>query len=144
VTDSAVPLRRQARFCATKVIPPEGFHTDVWYEVCQGRRREDNRPGIVLLDVGDRRIAVAEMLLEVREVPAEAPRAALPSPQRREGDRAPRRRTRVVPARPTSIGVRLAARPGMLVAMAAGALVPLGMAAGFALSRFLGVRDLAT
>jgi hypothetical protein len=137
-------MRRQARFCATKVIPPVGLHTDVWYEVCRGRRREDNRAGIILLDLGERRVAVAETLLEIREVPAEAPRAPLPSPRRQEGkSRAPRRRTRVVQPQPTSIALRLATRPGMLIAMAAGTLVPLGMAAGFALGRFLGVRELA-
>lgn len=123
--------RRQARFCATKVIIPDGLQAGVWYELCQGRRRDDNRPGMVLLDLGDRRHLVAEALLEIREVPADAPRARLPRPRRI------RRRS---PWSLAALRQRLPRieEPRALVAMAAGVLVPLGMAAGFALSRVVG------
>ncbi|HEU4698962.1 MAG TPA: hypothetical protein VFS40_07275 [Gemmatimonadales bacterium] len=122
--------RRQARFCAAKVIICDGLQPEVWYEICQGRRRDDNRPGMVLLDLGDRRLLVAEALLEIREVPADAPRARLPRPRRVPGIRGARwglaTLRRRLPRTPESRA---------LVALTASVLVPLGMAAGFALGR---------
>jgi len=66
--------RRQARFVAHRVIPPDGCEANRWYSVCQGRRREDNLPGMVVLDLGTHRVTVPEICVEVREnVAAGAP-----------------------------------------------------------------------
>jgi hypothetical protein len=63
--------RRHARFVAHRVIPPDGCEPNRWYTVCEGRRREDNRPGMVVLDVGTHRVSVPEICVEVRAgVPA--------------------------------------------------------------------------
>jgi hypothetical protein len=59
--------RRQARFVAHRVIPPEGCEANRWYNVCSGRRREDNRPGVVVLDLGTHRVTVPEIYVELRE-----------------------------------------------------------------------------
>ena len=80
--------RRHARFVAHRVIPPDGCEPNRWYSVCEGRRREDNRPGMVVLDVGTHRVSVPETCVEVRAgVPAETamtPAAATPpAPVRR-------------------------------------------------------------
>ena len=79
--------RRHARFVAHRVIPPDGCEPNRWYTVCEGRRREDNRPGMVVLDVGTHRVSVPEICVEVRAgVPAAdttpAP-ASPPAPARR-------------------------------------------------------------
>lgn len=66
--------RRQARFVAHRVIPPDGCEPNRWYDVCEGRRREDNRPGTVVLDLRTHRVPVPETCVEIRaEVPVEAP-----------------------------------------------------------------------
>jgi len=78
--------RRQARFVAHRVIPPDGCEANRWYSVCQGRRREDNLPGMVVLDLGTHRVTVPEICVEVR---ADAPAPALPPPA---PDRPARRR----------------------------------------------------
>jgi hypothetical protein len=57
--------RRHARFVAHRVIPPDGCEPNRWYTVCEGRRREDNRPGMVVLDVGTHRVSVPEICVEV-------------------------------------------------------------------------------
>jgi hypothetical protein len=57
--------RRHARFVAHRVIPPDGCEPNRWYTVCEGRRREDNRPGMVVLDVGTHRVSVPETCVEV-------------------------------------------------------------------------------
>lgn len=58
--------RRQARFVAHRVIPPDGCEPNRWYDICEGRRREDNRPGTVVLDVGTHRVPVPETCVEIR------------------------------------------------------------------------------
>lgn len=75
MTQSPHPaLRRQARFVAHRVIPPDGCEPNRWYNVCEGRRREDNRPGTVVLDLGTRRVPVPETCVEIRAgEPVEAP-----------------------------------------------------------------------
>ncbi len=60
------PPKRQARFVPGRVIVPEDLEPGRWYDVCQGRRRDDNRPGVVVLDLGTRRVAVPEACLEFR------------------------------------------------------------------------------
>ena len=79
--------RRQARFVAHRVIPPDGCEANRWYAVCQGRRREDNLPGMVVLDLGTHRVTVPEICVEVRE---DAPAPVAPPPV--TPDRPPRRR----------------------------------------------------
>lgn len=83
------PSRRQARFVAHRVIPPDGCEANHWYSVCQGRRREDNLPGMVVLDLGTHRVTVPEICVEVREdAPAPvAPPATPDRPQRRRWPR---------------------------------------------------------
>lgn len=58
--------RRQARFVAHRVIPPDGCEPNRWYHVCSGRRREDNRPGMVVLDLGTERVTVPQICVEIR------------------------------------------------------------------------------
>ncbi len=58
--------RRQARFLSDRVILPEGMEHGRWYDVRAGRRRDDNRPGMVLLDLGVRRLHVPAPCLEFR------------------------------------------------------------------------------
>jgi len=70
--------RRHARFVAHRVIPPDGCEPNRWYTVCEGRRREDNRPGMVVLDVGTHRVSVPEICVEVRAGVAAA--ATTPEP----------------------------------------------------------------
>jgi hypothetical protein len=66
--------RRQARFVAHRVIPPDGCEPNRWYNVCEGRRREDNRPGTIVLDLGRHRVPVPETCVEIRmEAPAVPP-----------------------------------------------------------------------
>jgi len=94
VTQTTLPApRRQARFVAHRVIPPDGCEPNRWYTVCEGRRREDNRPGMVVLDVGTHRVPVPEICVEVRageQAPAPTPApASPPAPARRR--RWPRR-----------------------------------------------------
>jgi len=71
--------RRQARFVAHRVIPPDGCEPNRWYDVCEGRRREDNRPGTLVLDVGTHRVPVPETCVELR---AGAPAARRRWPRR--------------------------------------------------------------
>jgi hypothetical protein len=69
-----VPLntatRRQARFAAGRAILPHHAAEGTWYDVCPGRRRSDDQPGMVMLDYGDRREHVPAACLEFREVRA--------------------------------------------------------------------------
>ena len=88
MTQTTLPApRRQARFVAHRVIPPDGCAPNQWYAVCEGRRREDNRPGTVVLDVGTHRVSVPEICVEVRageQAPASTPAApSPPAPGRR-------------------------------------------------------------
>jgi hypothetical protein len=62
--------RRQARFLAEVVILPKGVEPGRWYDVSQGRRHDDNRPGTVQLELGGRRINVLESCVEFRDRPA--------------------------------------------------------------------------
>lgn len=126
-TAAAAPTRRQARFCAERAIPPSGIRTDHWYEVCRGRRRDDNREGMVLLDLGDSRMLVPVDCLVFREVPLDAPVGPLPPPRRRAEDRAEVERR-----------LRRA-----LVAVAA-SVVPAALVAGWALNRIPAFRNLAS
>ncbi len=77
MTQSTLSMpRRQARFVAHRVIPPDGCEPNRWYDVCEGRRREDNRPGTVVLDLRTHRVPVPEACVEIRAgAPAEAPPA---------------------------------------------------------------------
>jgi hypothetical protein len=49
-----------------RVILPEGVEHGRWYDVRTGRRRDDSRPGMVLLDLGVRRIHVPASCVEFR------------------------------------------------------------------------------
>ena len=40
--------RRQARFAAGRAILTQHAAEDTWYDVCPGRRRNDDQPGMVL------------------------------------------------------------------------------------------------
>jgi hypothetical protein len=129
VTDNppAGATRRQARFCTERAIPPSGVRTDRWYEICEGRRRDDHREGMVLMDLGDQRMLVPADCLLFRSVPIDAPAEPLPAPRRRAEDRA-------------AVERRLRRA---LVAVAA-SVVPVGLVAGWALSRVPGFRSLAS
>lgn len=63
-------ITRQARFVASKVILSTDVDTSTWYDVCAGRRRSDDRPGMVLLDLGSRREHFPASCLEFRAPPA--------------------------------------------------------------------------
>src|SRR4051794_18299688 len=58
--------RRQARFLSDQVILPGALEPGRWYDVQHGRRHDDNRPGMVLLDLGTRRLHVPVSCLEFR------------------------------------------------------------------------------
>lgn len=60
------PVRRQAKFLSGQVILPEGLEPGRWYDVLRGRRHDDERPGMVLLDLGTRRVHVPVSCLEFR------------------------------------------------------------------------------
>jgi hypothetical protein len=62
--------RRQARFLHDQVIVPTGVRTDAWYDVCTGRRRDDRRSGMVLINLGGSRMLVPDTCLEFRSRPA--------------------------------------------------------------------------
>jgi hypothetical protein len=70
-TSSIAPAgsRRQARFAAGRTILPQDVAEGRWYDVCAGRRRGDDRPGMVMLDLGTRREHVPVACLEFRTVP---------------------------------------------------------------------------
>jgi hypothetical protein len=72
------PRRRQARFLRDQVIVPTGVRTDAWYDVCTGRRRDDRRSGMVLLNLGGSRMLVPDDCLEFRTRPPR--RRALTAP----------------------------------------------------------------
>lgn len=71
--------RRQARILSDQVILPEGLEPGRWYDVQRGRRHDDDRPGMVLLDLGTRRLHVPVACLEFR---VQRP-ASVPAPVRR-------------------------------------------------------------
>jgi hypothetical protein len=73
----STPARRQARMLTHKVIAPDGIDADRWYPICYGRRRDDQRPGMVLLDLGTQRMLLPESCLEFRD--PDAPRRAGPA-----------------------------------------------------------------
>lgn len=77
------PARRQARFSAEKVIVPADLDAGRWYDVCHGRRTTDQRPGMVLLDLGDRRVLMPEACLEFRAAAVESTSALRRAPARR-------------------------------------------------------------
>lgn len=70
--------RRQARFLRDQVIVPTGVRTDAWYDVCAGRRRDDRRTGMVLLNLRDSRMLVPDNCLEFRTRPARLPSFTAP------------------------------------------------------------------
>ena len=70
------PSRRQARFLRDQVIVPTGVSTSAWYDICSGRRRDDRRAGMVLLNLGTQRMLVPDSCLEFRDAPAHAARAS--------------------------------------------------------------------
>jgi len=65
--------RRQARFLPDQVIVPTGVSTSAWYDICAGRRRDDRRAGMVLLNLGGPRMLVPDNCLEFRSAPASVP-----------------------------------------------------------------------
>ncbi len=66
----SISLRRsQARILPDRLILPSGVSTDGWHDVCPGRRRDDDRDGMVLLDFGDRRLHLPLHGLEFRDSP---------------------------------------------------------------------------
>lgn len=65
--------RRQARFLPDQVIVPTGVSTSEWYDICTGRRRDDRRAGMVLLNLGSQRMLVPDNCLEFRTAPAGVP-----------------------------------------------------------------------
>lgn len=65
--------RRQARFLPDQVIVPTGVSTSAWYDICAGRRRDDRRAGMVLLNLGSQRMLVPDNCLEFRTAPAGVP-----------------------------------------------------------------------
>ena len=65
------------------MIVPSGLCSHTWYDIASGRRRDDERPGMVLLDLGDRRVHVPARCLEFRDavgVPAATPSRRLQFP----------------------------------------------------------------
>jgi hypothetical protein len=58
--------RRQARFVTGRAILPQHATEGAWYDVCAGRRRSDDQPGMVMLDFGGRREHVPAGCLEFR------------------------------------------------------------------------------
>lgn len=75
-TTPAAPARRQARFAAAAILPHD-VTPATWYDVCEGRRRDDDRPGMVLLDLGERRAHFPVSCLEFRQVTPEVPGDAI-------------------------------------------------------------------
>lgn len=72
---AATAPHRQARFAAGRAILPQHAAEGTWYDVCPGRRRGDDQPGMVMLDFGGRREHVPAACLEFRVAPpAEARR----------------------------------------------------------------------
>ena len=65
--------RRQARFLPDQVIVPTGVSTSAWYDICAGRRRDDRRAGMVLLNLGSQRMLVPDNCLEFRTAPIGVP-----------------------------------------------------------------------
>lgn len=65
--------RRQARFLPDQVIVPTGVSMSTWYDICAGRRRDDRRAGMVLLNLGSQRMLVPDNCLEFRNAPAGVP-----------------------------------------------------------------------
>lgn len=106
---------RQARVLASQVIVPGEVDPTRWYDVRQGRRREDSRPGMVLLDLGARLLPFPAACLEFRGANEET----VPS----------------VPARIVS-PIRLTRRATIAIAAS---ILPLGVAAIYAASR-MGIR----
>ena len=73
IFQASFPKRRQARFLRDQVIVPTGVRTDAWYDVCTGRRRDDRRSGMVLLNLRSSRMLVPDDCLEFRTRPARRP-----------------------------------------------------------------------
>jgi hypothetical protein len=74
-SEPSAPGRRQARFLRDQVIVPAGVRLEAWYDVCRGRRRDDRRTGMVLLNLGPSRMLVPDNCLEFRTAPARLARA---------------------------------------------------------------------
>jgi hypothetical protein len=68
-SSAAAALHRQARFAAGRAILPQHAVEGTWYDVCPGRRRGDDQPGMVMLDFGGRREHVPAACLEFRIAP---------------------------------------------------------------------------
>ena len=69
IFQASLARRRQARFLHDQVIVPTGVRTDAWYDVCAGRRRDDRRSGMVLLNLRGSRMLVPDNCLEFRSRP---------------------------------------------------------------------------
>ena len=70
MTQTNARSRRQARFLPDQVIVPTGVSTSAWYDICAGRRRDDRRAGMVLLNLGSQRMLVPDNCLEFRSAPS--------------------------------------------------------------------------
>ena len=79
-------MRRQARFAAGRTILPHNAIEGTWYDVRAGRRTGDDKPGMVMLDLGGRRQHVPVACLEFREAPSATPEPSsrLPLPRLRQ------------------------------------------------------------
>jgi hypothetical protein len=79
--------RRQARIQSHAVILPRGIDAGRWYDIVPGRRHNDQRPGMVLLDLGSSMLHFPERCLEYRDAEAHGASAdgAAPRKRRRRG-----------------------------------------------------------
>jgi hypothetical protein len=68
--------RRQARVLHQAVILPRGIDPHHWYDVVEGRRRDDTRPGMILLRIGGEMMHMPQSCLEFRSQQAVGARAA--------------------------------------------------------------------
>ncbi len=64
---TSTAARRQARIQSQAVILPRGIDAGQWYDVVPGRRHNDERPGMVLLNLGGSMLHFPERCLEYRE-----------------------------------------------------------------------------
>jgi hypothetical protein len=112
--------RRQARIQSHAVILPRGIDAGRWYDIVPGRRHNDRRPGMVLLDLGSSMLHFPERCLEYRDTAASCAAADGAAPRKRR-----RRRLWTLSSRQLAI---------------AASLVPVGVAAVFAGRTLLGDR----
>lgn len=132
-----VAVRRQARVLTDQVILPDGIESGVWYDVCPGRRRDDNRPGVVLLDLGTSRMLMPESCLEFRQVATGHTTGQ--SGSKADSQAVTRVRSKTVAMRASqAVAVLHGRMPANLrrnVVGLAASLVPLGLAAIYTLHR---------